>query len=266
MRHKRKAAYAGAVATLALGSSMIAAPAFGATPTHYVALGDSYSSGVGTHDYIPDSGHCKRSPKAYPQLWVNSHRVAKFNFIACSGANTDDVDAKQLGALGPDTSLVTISVGGNDIGFTGVLGQCLLTDDASCASAVKAAETRIRDDLPAKLDTTYAKIRTAAPNAKVVVVGYPRLNTLGTCDIPGYSDAKRTSINAGVDALTNVIAGRASAAGFSFADARQRFDGHGVCGSQEWINGPSNPVQESFHPNVDGQADGYLPTVDAMTG
>jgi hypothetical protein len=266
MRHIRKAVYAGAAAALALGSSMVAAPAFGATPTHYAALGDSYSSGVGTRDYFPDSGDCQRSPKAYPQLWANSHKVAKFSFAACSGAKTDDVDANQLGSLGPDTSLVTISIGGNDIGFTSVIGQCLFTDDASCASAVNAAETRIRDDLPAKLDTTYAKIRSAAPNAKVVVVGYPRLNALGPCNIPGYTDAKRASINAGADVLANVIAGRASAAGFSFADTRWGFDGHGVCGSQEWINGPSNPVRESFHPNVDGQADGYLPTVDAATG
>lgn len=66
--------------------------------------------------------------------------------------------------------------------------------------------------------------------------------------------------------LASVIDERADAAGFAFADARPAFDGHGVCADDEWINGPSNPVQESFHPDVDGHARAYLPTLESVTG
>jgi lysophospholipase L1-like esterase len=264
MRHIRKLMCT--AAAFVAGSTLFAAPAFAATPIRYVALGDSYSSGVGTRDYFPDSGSCLRGPKAYPQLWADQHHAASFTFAACSGATTDDVNANQIGSLSSDTTFVTISIGGNDVGFTNVVTQCLLLPDSVCADAVRASETKVRDELPAKLDATYAKIRAAAPHANVVVVGYPRLNTLGRCNIPGYTDAKRAVMNAGADVLASTISQRAAAAGFSYADPRQEFNGHGVCSGTEWINGPSNPIQESFHPNVDGHADGYLRTVDEITG
>jgi lysophospholipase L1-like esterase len=264
MRHIRKLMCT--VAALVTGSGLFATPAFAAPPVHYVALGDSYSSGVGTRDYFPDSGNCLRGPKAYPQLWADQHHVDTFTFVACSRATTDDVNSNQISSLSPDSTLVTISIGGNDVGFTTVVTQCLLLTDSACSEAVKASETKVRDELPAKLDATYAKIRAAAPHAEVVVVGYPRLNTPGPCNIPGYTDAKRAVMNSGADILAATISQRAAAAGFSYADPRREFNGHGVCSSTGWINGPSIPPQESFHPNVDGHADGYLPTVDAVTG
>lgn len=264
MRHIRKLVCT--AAALVAGSTLFAAPAFAATPIRYVALGDSYASGVGTRDYFPDSGSCFRGPKAYPQLWADQHHAATFTFAACAGATTDDVNSNQIGSLSPDTTFVTISIGGNDVGFTTVVTSCLVGTDSVCEGAVKASETKVRDELPAKLDATYAKIRAAAPHAKVLVVGYPRLNTLGPCNIPGYDDTKRAVMNTGADILAATISEQAAAAGFSYADPRQEFNGHGVCSSAEWLNGPSIPVQESFHPNVDGQADGYLPTVDAVTG
>ena len=266
MRPLPKTGYASAIAALAMGGTLATGPALAATPAHYAALGDSYSSGVGTRQYFPDSGNCLRSPDAYPQLWAREHQVAQFTFAACSGATTDDVNSNQISSLNAGTTLVTISVGGNDVGFSDVIEHCLFEDDAGCANAVRAAETKVHDELPAKLDATYGKIRAAAPRAKVIVVGYPRLNTLGPCTIPFYTDAKRTSINEGADELDAVLSARATAAGFTFADPRTVFTGHGVCSSQEWINGPSNPLQESFHPNDQGHAAGFLPTVDRITG
>lgn len=263
MRHVRK--FAGTAVTVMAGGAMFVTPAFAAPPVHYVALGDSYSSGVGTRDYFPASGSCLRGPKAYPQLWADEHHPATFTFTACSGATTDDVNSNQIGSLGTDTTLVTISIGGNDVGFTSVLTQCLQSTDSTCENAVHDSEIKVRDALPAKLDHTYTKIRAAAPLAKVVVVGYPRLNTLGPCDIPDYTDAKRASLNAGADVLAAAISREAAAAGFTYADPRQEFKGHGVCSTSPWINAPTTPSQESFHPNVTGHADGYLPTVDAVT-
>ncbi|GAA0518328.1 lipase 1 [Saccharopolyspora subtropica] len=252
---------------LAMASTALAAPAFAAPAAeNYAAMGDSYASGVGTREYFDDSGDCKRSPKAYAQLWADSHDVSSFAFVACSGAVTDDVNSGQLDQLSADTTLVTISIGGNDIGFSSVIRDCLLGTDSSCDSAVSAGEEKARNELPGKLDTTYANIRQAAPNAKVVVVGYPRINEMGSCGIPGYTEAKRQRINEGADVLAEVIADRAAAAGFTYADTRDAFAGHGVCASDEWINGPSNPLIESFHPDVDGHAKAFLPVLNDITG
>lgn len=59
-----------------------------AAATGYVALGDSYSSGVGAGSYDSSSGSCKRSTKAYPALWAAAHSPSSFSFTACSGART----------------------------------------------------------------------------------------------------------------------------------------------------------------------------------
>ncbi|QGK70564.1 lipase [Allosaccharopolyspora coralli] len=266
MRQVRLVSWA---AALALAGTGLATPAFAAeagtagtaAAENYAALGDSYSSGVGTREYFDDSGSCLRSPRAYPQLWADAHAPASFEFVACSGATTADVNSNQLDALDTDTSFVTISVGGNDIGFADTIQDCLLGTDDMCLDSVAEGEALMREELPGALASTYDGISAAAPNASVLVLGYPRLNELGDCGIPGYTEVKRKRLNEASDLLSGVIADAASAAGFTYADVRSAFDGHGVCAGTEWINGPSNPVQESFHPNVDGQAHGYLPAL-----
>src|SRR4051794_2361731 len=92
-----------------------AAPAHAATAVDYVALGDSYSSGTGAPPYT-SSMLCLRSPRGYPQLWVAGHTVSSFRYVACSGATTGSMSG-QLRALGAGTDLVTVTVGGNDVGF-----------------------------------------------------------------------------------------------------------------------------------------------------
>lgn len=267
MRRDRVVALATAAAAATLGSVVLAVPASGAGTVNYAALGDSYSSGVGTREYIQDSGDCLRSTHAYPELWKKTHHVSSYAFVACSGAKTSDLTANQLGALSSTTSLVTLSIGGNDVGFTSTIRDCLSGTDSTCDTAVSEAETRIRTELPGKLDSAYAQIRKAAPKAKIVVVGYPRLNDeTGGCGIPFYTEAKRARINDGGDVLAGVISAHAKKAGFTFADTRGRFDDHGVCSDHEWINGPSDPLRESFHPNVDGHQKGFLPVVNTITG
>ncbi|MDT4920652.1 MAG: hypothetical protein QOI15_1554, partial [Pseudonocardiales bacterium] len=81
---------------IAAGVGMPAAQAAGA---NYVALGDSYASGVGSGSYTSASGSCLRSTLAAAQLWANAHAPSSFKFVACSGAKTTDVNANQLSAL-----------------------------------------------------------------------------------------------------------------------------------------------------------------------
>ena len=72
-------------AALTLALVATAVPANAAT-VNYVALGDSYSSGVGAGNYYSSSGSCDRSPNAYPALWAAANSVTTFTFAACSGA------------------------------------------------------------------------------------------------------------------------------------------------------------------------------------
>lgn len=228
----------------------------------YVALGDSYSSGLGTRSYLADGTDCKRSALGFPSL-VATARGYTLNFRACAGATVPDVQSSQLGALSSTTTQVTISVGGNDAGFADVLTECALPAWASnCDRAVDGAQAFVRDVLPGRLATLYGQIRSRAPQARVVVVGYPRVFMGEDCNaLTWFSPQEQTRLNATADRLNAVLSTRASAAGFTFANPTSAFTGHAVCDRPEWINGLSNPIAESYHPNVAGHRDGYAPLV-----
>ncbi len=247
----------GAVAALLLPATTAAA-----VPPAYVALGDSYSSGTGTRSYLDDGTSCLRSTYAYPSLIAAAKGYA-LNFRACSGATVADVASLQLPALSASTAYVTISVGGNDAGFADVLTECALPSWISdCYGAIAGAQSFIRYTLPARLDGLYARIRSLAPAAKVTVVGYPRIFDGRDCNLfTWFSSTEESRLNATADLINSVMSGRATAAGFSFADPTSRFVGHAVCDPTEWINGLSNPIVESYHPNRSGHASGYTPTV-----
>jgi lysophospholipase L1-like esterase len=226
----------------------------------YTALGDSYSSGVGTRNYYADSGSCYRGPQAYP-VRVAAGLGATLTFAACSGAKVADV-LNQLGSLNSSTAYVTVSVGGNDAGFADVITRCALPWPWTCTSEINNANTYIRNTLPGTLDNLYNQIRTKAPNALVAVVGYPRLFNGEECNaLARISPGEQSSLNATADLLATTIGGRAAAHGFRFVDVRGAFTGHAVCDDVEWLNGLSNPVLESYHPNAAGQTSGYTPLV-----
>jgi lysophospholipase L1-like esterase len=252
------------VAVAVLAPLALVAPAH-AAPSSYVALGDSYSSGVGTRTYLDDGTDCQRSAYAFPSL-VAASRGYALTFKACSGAKVSDVTSTQLAALSTGTSYVTISVGGNDAGFTSVLTTCAqpawLSD---CNGAIAKARGYITNTLPGSLSTLYAAIRSRAPHATVVVVGYPRLFNGEDCNaLTWFSPSEESSLNATADLMNSKLAAAASAKGFAFANPTSAFIGHAVCGKPEWLNGLSNPVTESYHPNRTGQASGYAPMVSAL--
>ncbi|MEH3033849.1 MAG: SGNH/GDSL hydrolase family protein [Aeromicrobium erythreum] len=254
-------------ATALLAPLAVHAPAQAAAPA-YVALGDSYSSGTGTRSYIDDGTQCLRSTKAYPSL-VAAARGYALNFRACSGAKIADVTANQLSALSSSTRYVTLSVGGNDAGFTDVITECAQPGWMSdCNASIDGAQSFINGTLPGRLRTLYSSIRSKAPNAKVVVVGYPRLFMGEDCNaLTWFSPAEETRLNQTADLVNAKTAAAASAAGFTFANPTSRFTGHAVCDDPEWLNGLSNPVVESYHPNQLGHANGYTPLVSpSLTG
>lgn len=264
VRHAFPLLAAGALVASALtgaGGASAAAP-------DYVALGDSYSSGTGTRTYIDDGTSCQRSTAAYPSLIATAKRYS-LNFRACSGAKVADVTNLQLGALGTGTDYVTVSVGGNDAGFADVLTTCAQPWWASdCDGAIDDAQAYIRHTLPGALTTLYGKIRARAPYAKVVVVGYPRIFMREDCNAgTWFSPSEMTRLNATADLLNSTTGQQATGTGFSFANPTGRFIGHAVCDDPEWINGLSNPISESYHPNKPGHSSGYTPTVSGpLTG
>ena len=239
------------------------------TAPNYVALGDSYSSGVGAGGYDPASGNCKRSSHAYPVLWSAEHRASSFSFVACSGAKTSDVLSNQLSSLSANTNLVTITIGGNDAGFASVMESCVIGSiggSTACKNATDNAIRYVQDTLPRQLDAVYSAIRTKAPNAELVVMSYPRLYTVGgTCHI-GIGDTSRTYLNHAADVLDDTTAKEAANQGAWFADVRNAFANHGICSSDWWLNSVTWPISDSYHPNIEGHANGYLPMLDSVTG
>ncbi|AUG80927.1 lipase [Kitasatospora sp. MMS16-BH015] len=266
MRTTRVVSAAGLAITLALSTVAVAATTAQAAGQNYVALGDSYSSGVGAGSYTSASGSCKISTNAYPYLWKNAHSPASFNDVACSGAVTGDVLNNQVSALSSSTSLVSITIGGNDAGFASTMQTCVLDSDSACLSAVSNAKAYAQNTLPGKLDQVYTAIRNNAPNAHVVVLGYPHLYQVpGSC-IFGISDTKRTAINSAADTLDTVISQRVAAAGANFAwgDVRSAFATHEICGSSTtWLNSTTLPIDESYHPKAAGQSGGYYPVFNS---
>jgi lysophospholipase L1-like esterase len=258
-----------AVAAVATMVAM-ALPAAAATPVNYAALGDSYSSGDVTDNYYSSSGSCDRSPQGYPALWVASHTVSNFDFAACSGAQTADVINSQLGGLSASTNLVSITIGGNDAGFSSVMTTCITGSDSDCYNAVTSAENFANTTLRGRLDTTYADIRSHAPNAHVVVLGYPRFYQVpGGCWL-GLDDTKRTYIDGGSDTLDSVASQEvAKYSNFTWADVRGAFSAHEICSTQgaEWLHSLDwFNFNDSYHPTADGYSGGYYPVLHGVTG
>ncbi|MFE3636695.1 SGNH/GDSL hydrolase family protein [Streptomyces sp. NPDC059168] len=269
MRKSRTASWAAALllaaaGTLAGPAATAAAP--GIAATGYVALGDSYSAGVGAGSYLTAAPRCLRSSLSFPALWAAAHSPSSFSFTACDGAKTTDVLKNQLGPLGPRTGLVTVTAGGRDAGFTTVMAACVLGGAGMCRSAVAKARAATNGALPGELDRLYSAIRGRAPAARVVVLGYPRLYRLhGSCS-GGLPDTERSALNDASDHLNRVIAARAAAHGFTFVDVRKVFDGHEICSSEPWLHSVDwLDLGESYHPTAAGQSLGYLPRLtDAL--
>jgi hypothetical protein len=277
----------------------------------YVALGDSYSAGEGVEPFDTNSDvggdtpgfrdACHRSSTGgYPRMIAPSGAGTDFHDIACSGSvianltgpatNWNESPQLAQGYLDANTTLVTLTVGGNDARFAAVLKGCtglsncldpnyhLTTDQGVDSQALIVAEPTAIDNLRQPLIDLYSNIKAKAPNAEVIVAGYPLLfppDGFHQCvNIAGISSDEAKWINTMGDRLDTVIAAAAVTAGVRFADPRAAFAGHYIncAGTPQWINGliaTSNtgsglaiPGSGSFHPNGAGQA-AYASVVQA---
>jgi lysophospholipase L1-like esterase len=257
----------------------------------YIALGDSYSSGEGAGNYYADTlapkgDGCDRSLNAYPELLANDlgYPLEGFvskdaSFAACSGAcmrtslrcaaidRSFKGEVPQIEHVHKDDSLITISIGGNDVGFAPVLTYCLKHADCSARErpiVIRDLEA-VRSAIPPLLD----ELRARAPDARIVVVGYPNfMPTSGACRpaagilhwLLKLSPANVEFIHTGVAALNrdteNLVQGRRNMA-YVLPD-ESAWRQHTICGHSPWFvrvdlkNALSNAAV-FFHPTAEGQ-------------
>jgi lysophospholipase L1-like esterase len=229
---------------------------------HYVALGDSFSAGTGSGD---NSGSCDRSDRAYPALWARAHASATFTSVACAGATVADVTSSQLPALTPDATLVSLTIGANDIGFGPILRACILHAAPTCQSTLATAEQSARTDLAASLPRLLTAIHARAPRARIVVLGYPHFYDLNQ-DCAGLDQRSRQALDQGIDVLDAVLAA-GSGPTARYADVRTRFDTHEICDGDQWVHSANaDHLGTSYHPTASGQSQGYLPALTAAAG
>ncbi len=246
--HRRTLTTIAAASTLALTAPLQAQAQ--TDDTTYVGMGDSYSAGVGT--YAP-TDNCYRSPYGYPVRLARREGL-HLNYQACSGATTSDVAANQVGSLSTETDYVTMTIGGNDVGFADVLTECAQPGWISnCKGAIADSRTILTESMPSRYNNLFGTIDNQAPNADVVIGGYPLLFNGEDCNLATFfSGSEMSSLNSATDELDNLIRTTSTNAGFDYVDPRRAFIGHAVCDDQEWINGLSFPVIESYHPNRAG--------------
>lgn len=150
-----------------------------------------------------------------------------------------------------------------------MLTECAKPSWASnCNGAIDRARGIITNTIPARLSTLFSSIRSRAPQARVVVAGYPRIFNGEDCNaLTWFSPTEEARLNAMADLLNTKLSAAATTARFGFSSPTAAFTGHAVCDDAEWINGLSSPVVESYHPNRSGHSLGYTPLVGpALTG
>jgi lysophospholipase L1-like esterase len=243
----------------------------------YTAMGDSYSSGEGNTPYDSPNDGCDRSSEAFGRQFAannSSIGTAGIQHIACSGATIENLlntgqngELPQISQMTPNSKLVTVTIGGNDIGFASVLTYCLF-NPTTCESNYNTNNstnlyTVIDTDLEPDLVDAYEAIQQKAPDAKIVAVTYPLLFQPGTACL-GLTVPDVNFLNNVGEYLDNAIISASQAAGIDVMDERYAFLGHQLCspGSDPWIFAPPSPFPAGdsvldttawFHPNADGQ-------------
>ena len=240
----------------------------------YVALGDSYTAAplVPTTD---PAGGCLRSQGNYPQL-VAAALGDELDDVSCVGATSSSmigvqrlpdgsVNEPQFDALGRGTDLVTLGIGGNDVGlFTTLLGTCtpLARQDPTgspCTDRLAGTPQDLLDavdDVAPRIEAVVAGVRDRAPRAQVVVVTYPQLvPASGSCEELPLATGDYAYAREVIAALSTAIARGARAAGADVVDALRLSRGHDVCSDEPWVNGAeTDPARAlALHPFAEEQ-------------
>ncbi|MDN3240684.1 SGNH/GDSL hydrolase family protein [Glycomyces tritici] len=294
-----------------------------------VAMGDSFISGEGVGNYYTETDRnaglrtwnaCRRSKNAWtrqivPPGWTYSfganadanNNGIDFQNVSCSGATTnnftrlqqplDDPDGGQFGeypqlhsgVLSADTTLVLLSIGGNDANFSTHVDTCLDFRNGNCATAENEAAMQADvDSALAEVSDLLPQIRSLAPNAEILLVGYPSLFSDDPWEQCFYSGGLLTVDDAESvmlydmaqrlrSGMAEIVAGLD--ANVTYVSTTETFAGHELCNGEDnafYFNtgifektGPGDtgsvtvPSRESMHPNALGLQYGYKPAVQS---
>ena len=267
--------------TVAASGPAAATPAVG----DYVALGDSYVAGPGIPETVSDSGICARSDHNYPSLVAQAAAPTAFTDVSCSGAVTDDMTGRQLGiapqfdALTSDTGLVTLTIGGNDAGFAGIVVTCVVLSfsdptGAPCKNNYNSGGTdqilQKLNEIAPKVGAVIQGIHQRSPQAQVLVVGYPDLlpDTKSKCavDVP-VATGDVPYLNGIEQRLNQLLAAQAAANDAEFVDTYTSSVGHDLCQAPgtRWVEGLQD-IQDAapIHPNSLGMANTAAQALSAL--
>lgn len=233
----------GWLAAALLAAPLLVVPPSGAEGTEsYIALGDSFVSGPGILPQRP--GGCSRSTKNFPSLVAAGLGATAFTDASCSGAKLEHLWAAQgtnppqLDQIGPDTTLVTFgTLGGNDLGMVDLAISCFM---GTCSGEPGDARHQAVEDLGDVIRAGIAEVKTRAPQADIVVVGYSHYIPATSCPAVGSIDATEATYFQGlIDHLSAVLQAAATEAGAAFANMNTipGVAEHTVCAppEQQWV-------------------------------
>lgn len=253
---------------------------------NYVSLGDSYSSGDGAGEYDPETaepGECWRSENAYPKLIEQEFDfVGALGFYACSGHRGSQMleqvgtSESQIERVTENTSLVTVGIGGNDLGFISVLRTCImrmpLLERTGCTDQEAEVEEKM-DAFEETLTEVLGEIRDRAPDARVLVLGYPRLfpeeppgmyYTLSNGDqlwLNTVAQRFNDRIRDTAYQVDGEVYGSRQVGSVEYVNVFSSLTGHEVSADDAWLNGivlgelgeGLKVDRASFHPTAEGQ-------------
>lgn len=251
---------------LTAGAATAQAPRAGAK---FVAMGSSYAAGPGVGAPDPSGAACQRSSSNFAHL-VAAHRHLDLVDVSCSSAVTENILVHgqhglpaQIEAVTPDTKLVSILIGGNDIDYVGdLLGlSCRDTGGADCHVADRSDVERRIAALPASLDRVVAAVRRRAPAARIVLIGYlPAVPATGsgTCAALPLKPEDAARVRGVAVRLAQIIGGAAQRNNTGIVRATMVGAGHDVCSGDPYLAGfrparnPGWPGPVAYHPNQAG--------------
>ncbi|TCN49857.1 GDSL-like lipase/acylhydrolase family protein [Rhodococcus sp. SMB37] len=273
------------VAAITAAIMVLSSPALGSADPQirYVALGDSRAAGP----YL-DAGAladgCSRSNLGYPSVVAQVLRPQSFTNVSCTGARTDHITSvpqptqagpvpPQVEALAPDTTLVTLSIGGNDISWSRLVSACYTSAplvDARCRTdpAVASRMDGALGALGAKVTSTLGVISGRAPNARVLLVGHGGIFGARGCwpNIP-TSDADAAFVSGFFTRMNRVLAGAAATSGAEFVDVTVGAEGHDACalpGNNFFEGRHSLSLARQLHPTEAGMRHMARRVVDVL--
>jgi lysophospholipase L1-like esterase len=246
----------------------------------YAALGDSYTSAPLVPVWTGTPAGCVRSSNNYPSFVARSLGVQTFRDVSCQGATSSKVleaqdvspggiNPPQINAVTADTKLVTVGMGGNDAGIVGTGIQCgeldiLSPTGAKCrdfynAGGHDASQDEIDQAAP-RIGSMINVIRAHAPQARVLVVGYPAVvptNGTGCWPVVPISPQDMSFMNSVLVRTNTMLAAQAAANHAEYVDTYTDSIGHDVCQLPvlKWFEGlvPTS-VAFPLHPNIQGEA------------